>query len=152
MLMGEPGADAQELRLLLGLLRDDVGIDDPAALRPGDIDELLLRVYPRKVTVLDAEDTVDTVPAVRDLLVFLADTGAVTGEAAKRLAHELDEVAPQFSRAGMDPKNWGGARAVTQTMASDGGDFGGRDAVGRWILRHNARMDPRTGGREDPRG
>ena len=95
MLMGELGADARELRLLLGLLRDDVGIDDPAALRSGDIDELLLRVYPRKVTVLDAEDTVDTIPAVRDLLAFLADTGAVTGEAAKRLARELDEVAPR---------------------------------------------------------
>jgi len=150
MLMGEPGADARELRLLLGLLRDDVGIDDPAALRPGDIDELLLRVYPRKVTVLDAEDTVDTVPAVRDLLVFLADTGAVTGEAAKRLAHELDEVAPQFSRAVMDPKNWGVARAITQAMASDGVDFGDRDAVDRWIVHHNAHMNAGTVGDEDP--
>src|SRR5258708_20545242 len=117
MLMGEPGADAQELRLLLGLLRDDVGIDDPAALRPGDIDELLLRVYPRKVTVLDTEDTVDTVPAVRDLLVFLANTGAVTGEAAKRLAHELDEGAPQFSRPVMDPQHWGVPPPLPQPLA-----------------------------------
>jgi hypothetical protein len=81
-LSGDLDADAEELRLLLGLLGDHVGVDDPADLRPGDISELLLRVYPRKVTVLDAEDTADTIPALRDLLTFLADTGAVASSPA----------------------------------------------------------------------
>jgi len=152
MLSGDPDADARELRLLLDLLRNNVGIDDPVGLRPGDIEELLLRVYPRRVTVLDAEDTADTVPAVRDLLAFLADTGAVTGEAAKRLARELDEVAPRFTDVVMDPKNWGMARAITQAMASDGVDFGDRDAVDRWIVHHNARMDAGVVGDDDPFG
>jgi hypothetical protein len=106
MLSGEPDADTRELRLLLDLLRDYVGVDDPASLRPGDIGELLLRVYPRKITVLDAEDIGGTIPAMRDLLAFLADTGAVTKEAAERLTRELDEVAPQFTSAVMDPENW----------------------------------------------
>jgi hypothetical protein len=152
ILTGDPDADARELRLLLDLLRDHVGVDDPAGLRPGDVSELLLRVYPRKVTVLDAEDTGDTVPAMRDLLAFLAETGAVTSEAARRLSGELDEVAPRFAETVMDPKNWGMARAITQAMASDGVDFGDRDAVDRWIMRHNARMDAGAVGDEDPFG
>ena len=41
-LSGGPGADAEELRLLLGLLRDHVGVDDPAHLGPGDLRKLLL--------------------------------------------------------------------------------------------------------------
>jgi hypothetical protein len=151
-LSGDPDADAEELRLLLGMLRDHVGVDDPADLRPGDLRELLLRVYPRKVTVIDAEDTADTVPALRDLLTFLADSGAVAATAAKRLARELDEVAPQFASAIMDPKNWGMARAIVQAMASDGVDFGDRDAVDRWIVRHNDRMDAGRADDEDPFG
>jgi hypothetical protein len=104
-LSGDPGADAQELRLLLGMLRDHVGVGDPADLGPGDLRELLLRVYPREVTALDAKDSADTVPALRDLLTFLSGTGAVAAKTAKRLARELDEVAPQFESAAMDDEN-----------------------------------------------
>jgi hypothetical protein len=139
-LSGDPDADAEELRLLLGLLRDHVGVDDPAHLGPGDLRELLLEVYPRKVTVLDAEGTTDTVPALRDLLAFLADTGAVAADAAKRLGRELDEVAPRFADAVMDPKNWGMARSITQAMVSDGVELTDQDAVDRWIARYNQRV------------
>ncbi len=151
-LSGDPHADAEELRLLLGMLRDHVGVDDPADLGPGDLRELLLVVYPRKVTVLDAEGTADTVPAVRDLLAFLADTGAVAAEAAKGLERELDEIAPRFTDAVMDPKNWGMARSITQAMASDGVDFADRDAVDRWIARYNERVDAGRADDEDPFG
>ncbi len=34
-LSGDPDADAEELRLLLGMLRDHVSVDDPADLGPG---------------------------------------------------------------------------------------------------------------------
>jgi hypothetical protein len=139
-LSGDLDADVEELRLVLGLLRDHVGVEDPADLRPGDLDELLLQVYPRKVTVLDAEGTADTVPALRDLLAFLADTGAVGAEAAKRLGLELDEVAPRFADAVMDPENWGMARSITQAMASEGVDLADQDAVNRWIARYNQRV------------
>jgi hypothetical protein len=140
-LSGDPDADAEELRLLLGLLRDHVGVDDPADLGPADLRELLLLVYPRRVTVLDAEGTADTVPALRDLLAFLADTGAVGASAAERLGRELDEIAPRFPGAVMDPANWGMARSITQAMASDGVDFSDQDAVDRWIARYNERAD-----------
>src|SRR5262249_11966971 len=94
---------------------------------------------PRRVTVLDAEGTADTAPALRDLLAFLADTGAVGAEAAKTLGRELDEVAPRFADAVMDPGNWGMARSISQAMALDGVDLDDQDAVDRWIARYNQR-------------
>jgi hypothetical protein len=146
-LSGDPDADVEELRLVLGLLRDQLSVDDPAELTPADLRVLLLTVYPRKVTVLDAEDAVDTVPALRDLVAFLADTGAITPEAAEELGRELDDLAPRFADAVMDPANWGMARSITRAMASDGVDFGDQDAVDRWIAHYNERSDD-----EDPFG
>ena len=61
---------------------------------PGDLEELLLRVYPRKVTVLDRADTEDTIPAVRDFLGYLAESGGMTEGTARTLERELDGIAP----------------------------------------------------------
>ena len=72
-LSGDVGTDADELQPLLDLMRDYLGIERPADLGPGDLEELLLHVYPRKITVLDRADTEDTIPAVRDFLAYLAD-------------------------------------------------------------------------------
>jgi len=140
-LSGDPVVDLGELRLLLEMMRNHLGIDDPADLRRGDIEELLLTVYPRKVTVLDGEATEDTVPAMRDLLAFLAETGAVPGQAVRRLGGELDEVAPRFADAVMDPARWGMASSFARAMAADGVDYGDSAAVGRWIARYNAGID-----------
>ena len=143
-LSGEPEADAAEVELLLGLVRDQLGLDDPARLKPGHLEELLLDVYPRKVTVFDAEDTRDTVPALRDLLAFLADTGRLTGAAARRLGGELDQVAPRFAGAVMDPSRWGMARSLTQAMVTDGVDITDSAAVQNWIATYNASLPEPT--------
>src|SRR6266496_4576447 len=74
-LSGDPSTDARELEPLFGLLRDHLGIGRPADLGQGDLEELLLRIYPRKITVLDRADTEDTIPAVRDFLAYLAESG-----------------------------------------------------------------------------
>jgi hypothetical protein len=140
-LSGDPDADVEELRLVLGLLRDQLSVDDPADLTTADLRVLLLMTYPRKVTVLDAEDAADTVPALRDLVAFLADTGVVAPEAAEELRRELDDLAPRFADALMDPANWGMARSITQAMASDGVDLDDQDAVDRWIAHYNERAD-----------
>jgi hypothetical protein len=140
-LIGDLEADAEELRLLLGLLRDHLGVNDPADMTPGNLRELLLMVYPRKVTLLDVEETADTVPALRDLLAFFADTSAIAPEAAEQLRRELDDIAPRFADAVMDPANWGMARSITQAMASDGVDFDDQEAVQSWIARQNERRD-----------
>ena len=43
-LSGEPEADAAEVDLLLGLIRDHLGVSDPARLKRGDLSTLLLDV------------------------------------------------------------------------------------------------------------
>jgi hypothetical protein len=104
-LNGDADRDVEELRLLLPLLRDYIGLDDPADLGPGDVRALLLVVYPRKVTTLDAGATANIVLALRDLLEFLADTGALAVTVANRLGRELDDVAPRFADAVANAKN-----------------------------------------------
>jgi hypothetical protein len=146
-LSGDPDTDVEELRLVLELLRDQLSLDDPASLTPADLRVLLLMTYPRKVTVLEAEDAEDTIPALRDLVAFLADTGAVDADAANELGRELDNLAPRFADAVMDPANWGMARSTTQAMASDGVDLDDQDAVDRWIAHYNERAEY-----EDPFG
>jgi hypothetical protein len=126
-LSGDPDADAEELRLLLGLLRDHVGVDDPADLGPGDLSELLL-IYPRKGTALDAGETAGTVPALRDLLAFLADTGALAPAAVKRLGRELDEVAPRFADAVVNPEDWDDDNL--EDFDPDDDDFSLKEAFG----------------------
>jgi hypothetical protein len=141
-LSGDPGADTEELKTLLDLMRDDLGIERPADLGPGDLEEVLLRVYPRKITVFDRADTEDTIPAVRDFLAYLAGSGEMTEGAARELERELDRVAPRFADAVMDPENWGMARSIVQAMAADGVEMGDQAAVDRWIATYNTRVDP----------
>jgi hypothetical protein len=141
-LSGDPGADADELQTLLDLMQNHLGLERPADLGPGDLEELLLRVYPRKITVLDRADTEDTIPAVRDFLVYLAESGGMTEGATRKLERELDRIAPQFADAVMDPANWGTARSFVQAMVADGVDMSDQTAVDRWIAEYNARVDP----------
>ena len=141
-LSGDPGADADELKTLLDLMRDDLGIERPADLGQGDLEELLLRVYPRKVTVFDRADTEDTIPAARDFLVYLAESGGMTEAAARKLKLELDRIAPRFADAVMEPANWGTARSFVQAMAADGVDMSDQTAVDRWIVAYNAEVYP----------
>ena len=43
----------REVETLLDLMRDYLDVDSPADLGRGDLKELLLRIYPRKITVFD---------------------------------------------------------------------------------------------------
>ncbi len=148
-LSGDPRADADELGTLLDLMRDYLGIDRPADLGEGDLEDLLLSIYPRKITVLDRADTADTIPAVRDFLTYLAASGEMAEGAARVLERELDRIAPRFADAVMDPSNWGMARSLVQAMAADDVDLGDQAAVDRWIAAYNTRVDP-VGAAFDP--
>ena len=66
------------------------GIEAISRLTAGSLNELLLDVYPRKVTVLDRKDIASTIPALRDLTSYLADTGAITASTARAMDRELD--------------------------------------------------------------
>ena len=79
-----------EVETLLDLMRDYLDVERPADLGPGDLRELLLQIYPRKVTVFDADDTEDTIPAVRDFLAYLTDRGEMPEGTARGLERELD--------------------------------------------------------------
>ena len=140
-LVGDPGTDADELRILFDLMRDYLGIDRPADLGKGDMEELLLRIYPRKITVLDGADADDTIPAMRDFLAYLADSGAMPGGTVRALERELERIAPRFGDAVMDPSNWGMARSFVQAMVADGVDLDDRTAVNGWIAAYNTRLD-----------
>ena len=127
-----------EVETLLDLMRDYLDIDRPADLGEGDLKELLLSVYPRKMTVFDAADTENTVPAVRDFLAYLAERSEIPEGTARALERELDEIAPRFTDVMMDPSNWGMAGSLVHAMAADGVDLEDQAAVDHWISGYNA--------------
>jgi hypothetical protein len=129
-----------EVETLLDLMREHLGVDRPADLGEGDLRELLLSIYPRKITVFDAADTADTVPAVRDFLAYLAERGEMPEGTARALERELDEIAPRFTEEMMDPSNWGMAGSLVHAMAADGVDLDDQAAVDRWISGYNAHL------------
>ena len=137
-LSGDPEEDAAELYTVFSLMPDYLGIDAPSRLTAGSLNELLLHVYPRKVTVLDRKDVASTIPALRDLTSYLADTGAITAATARAMDRELDEVEPDFADAVMDPSNWGAATAIMHAMHRDGVDISDSGAVDSWIAQQNA--------------
>jgi hypothetical protein len=137
-LSGDPDEDAAEFRTVFGLMPDYLGIDAPSRLTAGSLNELLLHVYPRKITVLDRRDIASTVPALRDLTSYLADTGAITAATARAMDRELDEIEPDFADAVMDPANWGPATAIMHAMSRDGVDISDSASVDAWIAQQNA--------------
>src|SRR5260370_36072680 len=137
---GDPDVAIGEMSPLLDLMRDYLDIDRPADLVEGDLEELLLRIYPRKITVLDRADTEGTVPAVRDFLAYLAERREMPAGTVRALERELDRIAPRFADAVMDPSTWGMSRSFFQAMAARGVDFDDQAAVNRWIAGHNSRL------------
>ena len=148
-LSADPETAVGEVETLLDLMRNYLDVEGPADLGAGDLRELLLRIYPRKMTVFDASDTQDTIPAVRDFLAYLAERGEIPEGTARALERELDEVAPRFTEEMMDPSNWGMAGSLVRAMAADGVDLDDQAAVDRWISRYNAHLAGVGDGEDD---
>jgi hypothetical protein len=129
-----------EVETVLDLMRDYLDVEGPADLGEGDLKELLLWIYPRKITVLDQASTEDTIPAVRDFLAYLAERGEIPKGTAQALERELDEIAPRFTEVMMDPSNRGMAGSLVHAMAADGVDLNDQAAVDRWISGYNAHL------------
>jgi hypothetical protein len=147
-LSADPDVVVDEMEALLQLMRGYLEIGGPADLGEGDLKELLLQIYPRKMTVFDPEDTEDTIPAVRDFLAYLAERGEMPEGTRRALERELDQIAPRFTDAVMDPSNWGMASTLLHEMAAEGVDVDDQAAVDRWIDGYNARL-ALSGGDED---
>jgi hypothetical protein len=139
-LSADPETAVGEVETLLDLMRDYLDVEGPADLAAGDLSELLLQIYPRKVTVFDVGDTEGTIPAVRDFLAYLAERGEMPEGTARALERELDEVAPRFTEAMTDPANWGMAGSLVHAMAAEGIDLDDQAAVDGWISRYNAHL------------
>ena len=88
--------------------------------------------------MLDPASAGDTIPAARDFLAYLAERGEVPERTVRALERELDEIAPRFAEAMMDPSNWGMAGSLVHAMAADGVDLDDQAAVDRWISSYNA--------------
>jgi hypothetical protein len=129
-----------EVETLLDLMRGYLDVEGPADLSAGDLKELLLSIYPRKITVLDPAGIEDTIPAARDFLAYLTERGEIPEGTARALERELDEVAPRFTEVMMDPSNWGMAGSLVHAMAADGVDLDDQAAVDRWISDYNAAL------------
>jgi hypothetical protein len=141
-----------ELETLLPLMRGYLDIEAPGDLSEGDLDELLLRIYPRKVAVFDPADAEPTIPAVRDFLAFLTERGEMPEGTARALERELDLIAPRFTGLVMDPSNWGMASSLMHEMAAAGVDLDDQTAVDRWIKRLQPGPDLVRGRRGRGRG
>ena len=129
--------NSDDAALLRDLARDYLGRSELTELTPGDLRELLLGVFPRKVTVQDPEEASSIIPTMRDVCCFLRDTGRIPPREHDQLIRELDDIEPQFADAVMDPANWGMARTFTQAMIADGVDIGDQGATRRWIDEFN---------------
>ncbi|RSM82516.1 hypothetical protein DMH04_25275 [Kibdelosporangium aridum] len=88
---GRP-VNRDELRLMFELARDHLGHRTPGRFEPGDLDELLLEVYPQRVEIPTGADAVQIVEAARDLVDFIEETTDTTGE----LLMELEDAVPEF--------------------------------------------------------
>lgn len=145
----DPAEEIGQVEVLLDLMRDYLELDSPADLTPADLEQLLLRVYPRKITILDESQTVDTIPAMSDFIAFLAESGALPTARASALDRELGLIAPRFGEAVMDPANWGMARSFVTAMAADGVNFDDEADVQRWMADYNTRLTESRYGYED---
>lgn len=115
--------DHDEARLLLELLRDHLGVTGPADLGVGEIEALLLEVYPRKVTGVGSGDAPEVIATLRTLLAFFGETRRIGAGAVKRLARAVDRVEPKFPGAPDDFELFGPDDSPDDIEVVFDGDF-----------------------------
>jgi hypothetical protein len=125
--------NSEDAALLHDLARDYLDCGGLAKLTPSDLRELLLSVFPRKITVRDQDDVSGVIPTMREVCCFLRDSGRIPHRMHRQLIDELDQIEPEFTGAVMDPANWGMAKTFTQAMIADGVDIEDPGAMQNWI-------------------
>ncbi|QXJ25333.1 hypothetical protein AGRA3207_006815 [Actinomadura graeca] len=132
--------DEQGARLLLDLVRQEMGLAGPGELTPDGVRELLLEVFPESVVA-----GTDEVPAVLDTLrgivAFLRDTGAVPAAAAAELADAVEGAAPGFAEAVAEAdtaERQVAAEVIAGLMRADGVPLDDQDAVEKWVREFEA--------------
>ena len=125
------------LDLILTVRRDFLG-SDLRTWREGEICELLLGVFPRKVQS-DPSLLRDGPGVLLSFLRYLEQSRQLRGSGLYQLEAELAQVAPRFASAMQDTSRFGMAKSLFASMSADGVEFEDRDAVSAWIEDFNAR-------------
>lgn len=108
----------------------------------GDLREILLELFPRKV-IVDEEDLDGVVPEVGRFLTFLDDSDLLAddGDALPRLHEGLDRLAPSFAERMRDTASFGLAKSLFGGMIGHGIDPDDPGAVEAWMEHFNALPD-----------
>ena len=125
------------LDLMLTVRRDYLG-SELRTWREGEISELLLGVFPRKVHS-DPSLLRDGPGVLRSFLRYLEQTRQLRGSGLYQLEAELAEVSPHFASAMQDASRFGMAKSLFASMSAEGVELEDRDAVSAWIEGFNAR-------------
>ncbi|NDU73535.1 hypothetical protein GWI34_12930 [Actinomadura sp. DSM 109109] len=135
--------DEQGVRILLDLMRDELGLAGPEELEPGHVRELLLKVFPESV-VAGRDDVPTILDALRRIVAYLRGTAAVTGAAAGALEAEIDRTGPEFAEvvAAVDgEERQAAAEVVAGLMRADGIDLDDQAAVDAWVRDFESRPE-----------
>lgn len=125
------------LDLMLTVRRDYLG-SDLRTWREGEISELLLGVFPRKVHS-DPSLLRDGPGVLKSFLRYLEENRELRGSGLYQLEAELAEVGPHFASAMQDASRFGMAKSLFASMSAEGVALEDRDAVSAWIEDFNAR-------------
>lgn len=125
------------LDLMLTVRRDYLG-SDLCTWREGEVRELLLEVFPRKVQ--GDPSLLRGGPGILvAFLRYLEKTRQLRGSGLYQLEAELAEVRPQFVPAMQDASRFGMAKSLFASMSADGVELEDPEAVQAWIEEFNAR-------------
>lgn len=105
---------------------------------PGDIEEILLQLYPRKV-VLEPGDEPRVVEGLTALLRFLAVEGLIEGgeATARRLTDAIAAVGGAFRLAMADKGRWGMGKRLMSGATSSGFDLSDQASLDAWMAHFN---------------
>ena len=132
--------DEQGTRILLDLMRDEMGLPGAEVLSPELVRELLLSVFPESV-VAGGDDVPTILDALRRIVGYLRDTEAVSAEDAAALEAELDRTGPEFAElvAEVDSEErQAAAEVIGGLMQADGISLDDQDAVDAWMREFEA--------------
>jgi hypothetical protein len=127
--------DDQGVRILLDLAREELELPGPDALTPPGVRELLLEVFPESV-VAGRDDVPTILDALRRIVAYLRDTGAVPEAGADALEAEIDRTAPEFTEVVIavdSEERQAAAEVIAGLMQADGVSLDDQEAVDAWV-------------------
>ncbi len=115
----------------------DIIEEEDLAWTADDIHQLLVKWFPRKVT-MEAADRPGVITTLRCWIDFLADVSSVSPADAKALHAEIDRTAAAFLAAMADERNYGVAKFWTTRMLENGVNTDDQAEVQRFLVRAQA--------------